>query len=217
MSTLLLLSSSTTRRRIVQSMKYYPSLLVSCSSVAFWRTASAFVPIAATSSGINQAAVVAATNTNTGRAFSTTTTLFSKMDKSFPTWSFDKPCQSMEWTDMLTTKLTVASADTFEAGDLVLVGVYAPAKNDDDESNDDDKKKEEEEEEEEEPVIALSGMAAELDKRLGGALTEVMTDNHKAFKHGATAGSTTPTVRIVVDGKVRFLILNETFGVLKLF
>ena len=77
-----------------------------------------------------------------------------------------------------------------------MIGVYAPAKEDDDDEEEEDK-------EEEEPTVSLSGIAKEIDDGLGGALTELMKDNAKAFKHGAEAGSTTPTARVIADGKVR--------------
>lgn len=116
------------------------------------------------------------------------------MDQSFPTWSFDKPCQTMEWTELVETTLAVAAADkaAVAGSDLIMVGVYAPATDDDDEEVDD-----------KEPTVALTGMAADMDKDLGGALSDVMKDNHKDFKLGATAGSTTPTIRVVVDGKTK--------------
>ena len=103
---------------------------------------------------------------------------------------------------MVDTTLTASSsADDFDKSavvdsDLIMIGVYAPAKDDDDDDDDKDKS-------EEPPVISLTGMAAEIDQDLGGALSELMADNHKEFQHGATAGATTPTLRIIVDGKVR--------------
>ena len=122
------------------------------------------------------------------------------MDQSFPTWSYDKPCQTMEWTELVETTLSVAAADkaAVEGSDLVMIGVYAPAKDDEEDDEEDDK-----EDDKEPPTIALTGMAADIDKDLGGALSELMADNDKDFKHGATAGSTTPTLRVIVDGKVR--------------
>lgn len=104
----------------------------------------------------------------------------------------------MEWNEVVDTTLSVAAADksAVQDSDLIMVGVYAPAKDDDE---DDD----EEEKEEEEPEVSLSGMAKEIDDSLGGALSELMKDNAKEFKHGAQAGSTTPTARVIsADGKV---------------
>jgi hypothetical protein len=57
------------------------------------------------------------------------------MNQSFPTWSFDKACASMEWTGMSGATLTVESANTLadisgDSADLILIGVMAPAKAD---------------------------------------------------------------------------------------
>ena len=169
------------------TMKIHPSLLYSCSSIALWRAVTAFTP-----------AIAAAPGQANVRAFATTALMASKMDQSFPTWSFDKPCQSMEWNSLVETTLSIASADkaAVEDADLVIIGVYAPAKDD----TDDD----EEEKEEEEPTVTLSGIAKEIDDSLGGAISELMLDNAKAFKHGASAGTTTPTARVIsANGKVR--------------
>jgi hypothetical protein len=165
------------------------SLLYSCSSLVLLREASSFGPVVS-------------------RAFMTSTMLAasSKMDQSFPTWSFDKPCSSMAWNELVPTTLSVASAPSkalAQDADLVMIGVYAPAK--EDEADDD----EEEDEEEKDIAVTLSGMAKEIDDSLGGALSELMKDNAKEFKNGATAGSTTPTARLITaDGKVRHLRMN---------
>lgn len=178
-------------RSSATTMKLYPSLLYSCSSVALWRAVTAFTP------------ATAAPGQSSLKSFGTGTSallMASKMDQSFTTWSFDKPCQSMEWNQLVDATLSVASADkaAVEGADLVMIGVYAPAKDDEDEDAEDDKK------EEEEPTVTLSGIAKEIDDSLGGALTELMLDNAKDFKHGAEAGSTTPTARVIsADGKVR--------------
>lgn len=179
------------------NMKLSPHHLL-CSSVALWRTASAFAP--ATSGSSTAAAAI--------RTFTSSSALHaaSKMDQSFPTWSFDKHCPSMEWTELVETTLTASSSAAedksavVDNGDLIMIGVYAPAKDDDDDGDKDDKS-------EEPPVISLTGMAAEIDQNLGGALSDVMADNHKAFQHGATAGATTPTLRVMVNGKVNTCLL----------
>lgn len=111
----------------------------------------------------------------------------------------------MEWTELVETTLTASSSAAedksavVDNGDLIMIGVYAPAKDDDDDDKDDKS--------EEPPVISLTGMAAEIDQDLGGALSDVMADNHKAFQHGATAGATTPTLRVMVNGKVNTCLL----------
>lgn len=167
-------------------MKLHPTLLYSCSSIVLWRAVTAFTPAIAATPGQSDV-----------RSLRTSSAvLASKMDQSFPTWSFDKPCQSMEWNQLVEAGLSVGTADkaAVEDADLVMIGVYAPAKDDEDDD--------EEEKEEEEPTVSLNGLAKEIDDSLGGALTELMLDNAKAFKHGAGAGTTTPTARVISDGKV---------------
>ena len=179
-------------------MKLYPRLLYSCSSLALWRVATAFTAA--------PTAVVTAKNADQHHAarhpYSTTSLQASKMDQSFETWKFDKPCQNMEWNKLVETELSVAAADKaqVEAADLVVIGVYPPAK---DENEDED----EEDKEDEEPTVTLTGMAADIDKDLGGALSEVMKENAKAFKNGASAGSMTPTARVIMDGKAKRYVM----------
>ncbi len=83
--------------------------------------------------------------------------------------------------------------------DLVIVGVFAPVK-DDDEEEDDAK-----DEEEEVDPIAFAGKAKELDEALGGALTDLAAENGKEFQNGGEAGSATPVMRVMEDGKVKFV------------
>lgn len=112
----------------------------------------------------------------------------SKMDQSFSTWSFDKPCGSMAWTELV--KASITAGTTYEDADLVLVGVMAPpAEEKDDDDYEDDV-----------PTVEFTGMARTLDLSLSGALTELCEENAKTFKNGATAGSTTPTLRVLTPG-----------------
>lgn len=125
----------------------------------------------------------------------------SKMDQSFKTWSFDEPCKTMAWTELSSaTIVPAAKSDGWNGdADLVIVGVFAPKKDgDDDEEEETDDKKEEEEEE---PATVLVAGAQEIDGELGGALTNLMVENAKEFKHGAKAGSKTPTLRLYTDGR----------------
>jgi len=112
----------------------------------------------------------------------------------FTTWTYDKPCEEMSWTEPKSPSLLSVSSDASAADDfdLVIVGIFAPAK--DDESK-------------EELKPALAGAAADLDTSLGGALSSVMEENYKAFKHGASAGSVTPTIRIFDGSKSKKYIL----------
>ena len=118
----------------------------------------------------------------------------------FVTWSYDQPCTSMSWNELVPASVSVrpmAEAVTLEsltAADLVVVGMQAPPKPE-------PKEQEEEEEEEEEkdestPTIEFTGILAELDTSIQGALTALLTDNHKEFQQGAKVGATTPTLRV---------------------
>jgi leucyl aminopeptidase len=134
---------------------------------------------------------------------STTQRSMSKMDQSFKTWSFDEPCKTMAWSKMSSATVSVTGkTDKWdEEADLVVIGVFAPKK---DEDADDS-----EEKEEEEPTVALEGAAKDLDEKLDGALTHLMLENAKAFNHGAEAGSMTPTLRVFRDGKYqRFVVMG---------
>ena len=59
---------------------------------------SSFVVVAASASSSSATASTASTSV---RSFA------SKMDQTFPTWSFDKPCASMEWSQLCPAALTV--------------------------------------------------------------------------------------------------------------
>ena len=131
----------------------------------------------------------------------------SKMDQSFKTWSFDKPTETMEWSPLSKAELAVSS-DAAAAGweddaDLVIVGVFAPSKDDKEE----EEEAEEDSDEKDDSTVVLSGSAKDLDDKLDGALTHVMEENAKAFKNGAKAGSTTPTLRVFSGGKSQRIIV----------
>ena len=49
-------------------------------------------------------------------------------ERPFQTWSFDNACDTMDWNP--DTKVSLVVGDDVDA-DLVLVGVFAPAKDDD--------------------------------------------------------------------------------------
>jgi hypothetical protein len=95
----------------------------------------------------------------------------------------------MEWNPESNVKLVGGDDDD---ADLVLVGVFAPAKEED----------AEEKEEEELGELLLEGSALELDERLGGLLKELAVENGKEFKNGGEAGGVTPAGRVMDGGKV---------------
>ena len=139
--------------------------------------------------------------TDGSRSFGSSTSLYAeaKMDQSFPTWRFDEPCTTMAWTDMAKASLEVTTEkDNWDDGaDLIVVGVFAPNQDEEEDVSD-----------EPEPV-SLSGAAAALDEKLGGALSSMMAENAKEFKNGAKAGSTTPTLRLYSEGSSkRYVVLG---------
>jgi Cytosol aminopeptidase family, N-terminal domain len=127
----------------------------------------------------------------------------SKSDQTFTTWSFDEPCTTMAWTELVGTSLQVTSDTSLwdSDTDLIVVGVFAPKK-DDAEDEADNKEKEP-------PTVELSGEAKVLDEKLGGALSAIMIENAKDFNHGAKAGSATPTLRTFSEGKSqRYIVVG---------
>jgi hypothetical protein len=95
----------------------------------------------------------------------------------------------MEWSELVKASVTIGT--TYEDADMILVGVMAPPA---EEKDDDD------EEEADLPPVTFTGMARTIDLSLGGALTVLCEENAKTFKNGATAGSTTPTLRVMTTG-----------------
>jgi leucyl aminopeptidase len=116
-------------------------------------------------------------------------------ERPFVTWTFDRHCDTMDWSPAPAASLSAVSATAVDGSvgdaDLVIVGVFAPAKDDDGDKED--------EKEEADPIV-FNGKAKELDEMLGGALTELASDNSKAFQNGGSAGTLTPAVRVVVPG-----------------
>lgn len=137
-------------------------------------------------------------------SYSTSTTNLraeSKMDQSFPTWSFDKHCKKMEWTDLIDIPLSIGVADDkIEDADLVIVGIMSPPPKDDDDSED---KKEKEVE-----PMDLIGAAKLIDSNLQGSLSDLLVENSKAFKNGAKLGSMTPTIRVIGGKSKRYIVMG---------
>jgi hypothetical protein len=129
------------------------------------------------------------------------TTRSSTSLRSFSTWTFDEPCKTMAWNELVSASLSTdadASVSKIEGVDLVFLAIQAPTKEDDDEDDD--------EEADTEDSMSLSGVAKELDDSLGGALADMIQDNNKEFKSGATLGGTTPTLRM--QSSQRFIALG---------
>lgn len=130
-----------------------------------------------------------------------TTSLAMSAERPFNTWTYDKHCESMDWTPAPEVSLSVSSGEgAADDADVVIVGVLAPKKDEND--NDEDDK-------EIEPIVFSDTRAKELDDALGGALTDLAAENSKAFMNGGSAGTMTPAMRIVSDGKAkRFILLG---------
>lgn len=127
-------------------------------------------------------------------------------ERPFATWTFDKHCDTMEFNRISSSSLT-ASGDVskIDDSDLIILGVYGPPKK---ESEDEKEEEEKEDDDTEVPEPTLTGKVKELDEELGGAITEVMIENYKDFKHGGKAGGSTPTLRIASTGsKTKRIIL----------
>lgn len=183
--------------------------LISSRAVLRNGIARSFLATAATTS-YSTGAAFAKSNTNNRNTFLTkkklTTMSASKEDATtpFPTWTFDEPCRTMELTSVSSASITVADA-VGDDSDLIILGIYGPKKEEKEDDEDEDKK---EDDEDEVPEPTLVGKAKELDEELGGALTEAMIENYKAFKNGANAGGSTPTLRVVSSGsKTKRVIL----------
>lgn len=113
----------------------------------------------------------------------------------FPSWTFDKPCDTMEWSKFAGERISllVSSEDNFvgQGYDFVIVGVQPPTKT---------KEAEEAGEEEEDALISpieLTGKAKEIDESIGGGLSQILTEQVKSFKNGAKLGEFTSIVRVV--------------------
>lgn len=121
-------------------------------------------------------------------------------ERPFKTWTFDSACDTMEFNRLISASMTVGGdLSSVDESDFIVLGIYGPPK----ESNDDEEDDEENSDDDEVPQVTLAGKAKDLDEELGGALTEVLMENYKAFKHGGKAGSTTPVVRLASkDSKV---------------
>ena len=152
---------------------------------------------------------VATTTTSTrgggdGKGFLSTSTTTStqlnaaaKNDKPFPSWTFDKPCSSMEWSPLSHVALEVMETSTdflmstvLNDADLVMVGITAPSKKEDEEEDE-----EESDEKKEESPLVLQGIPKSIDDEVNGVLTEILTESIKSFKNGKKAGSVSPILR----------------------
>jgi len=136
------------------------------------------------------------------RAFTTATksslNMVSEDNTPFKTWTFDKHCDTMDFNEVSSASIVITDElSSTDDADLLVIGVYGPEKKEGDEG----------EEEVEVAAPSLAGKAKDIDDLLEGALTDLMMENYKDFKHGAAAGKTTPVLRTFSGGKAKRVVL----------
>lgn len=115
----------------------------------------------------------------------------------FKTWTFDDACDTMEFNDVSSASISITDdlASTDDS-DLVMFGIYGP-----------EEKEDEKGDEEETPAPILIGKAKEIDDLFEGALTDLLMENYKDFKHGSALGKVTPVLRIFSGSKTKRIML----------
>eukprot|EP00554_Chaetoceros_debilis_P013389 CAMPEP_0194122186 /NCGR_PEP_ID=MMETSP0150-20130528/49568_1 /TAXON_ID=122233 /ORGANISM="Chaetoceros debilis, Strain MM31A-1" /LENGTH=118 /DNA_ID=CAMNT_0038814913 /DNA_START=50 /DNA_END=402 /DNA_ORIENTATION=- len=109
---------------------------------------------------------------------------------SFPSWTFDKHCNFMECNEVGSISISISDdASAVEDADLIVLGIQGPKKEKDETNGNNDI-----------PATVLEGKTKELDEQFGGALTDLLNQHYKEFKHGGKASGTTPTLTIVANG-----------------
>lgn len=137
--------------------------------------------------------------------------------RKFDTWSFDKPCEDMEWTQPSSDRITFSNilSDSTEDGngilnaaitesDLIIIGIMPPSSSSSSSalSNGDNDEEDGDDTEELLPPIELAGIAKHLnDLNVNGLLSQVANENAASFKNGAVLGCTTPVIRVASDGE----------------
>ena len=92
------------QRRLATTMGWVQASLTVSLFLHHPRPAWAFVP---RSSFVVVAASASSSSATASTASTSVRSFASKMDQTFPTWSFDKPCASMEWSQLCPAALTV--------------------------------------------------------------------------------------------------------------
>jgi hypothetical protein len=116
--------------------------------------------------------------------------------KRVTTWTFDKACAEMEINVLHKAEISVSSTMADDDADLVILGLFGPV----DESP-----------EAAVEVVSLTGKTNEANfgEAIADAIGDALVENYKSFKHGATAGATLPTIRVVsAEKKVSCLLLS---------
>jgi leucyl aminopeptidase len=194
-----------------KAMRFYPTSRSSGSLAMALASTKLFLPHNNISSNLMATAFSSSfclqqvNSLTEGRGYSSSSELgMSKMNQSFETWSFDKPCKTMAWSPMSVADLAASGSELdtnwTDDADLVFLGVFAPTSDDCEDEGDDDK-----DEEVVEPTLV--GATKNIDEALGGALSNLMIENFKDFKNGAEAGGTLPTLRTYADGKSKRYVI----------
>jgi leucyl aminopeptidase len=126
------------------------------------------------------------------------------MDQSFPTWSFDKPCARMQWTETISIPITIGCANEseLENANLIILCVFATSTKDDAEIKESDDAAADVE------PMELQGLTKSLDIKLKGGLSDLIHENADTFKNGTKAGIATPTLRVVGESSKRYIVMG---------
>mmetsp|Transcript_28650 Transcript_28650/g.43811 ORF Transcript_28650/g.43811 Transcript_28650/m.43811 type:complete len:628 (+) Transcript_28650:64-1947(+) len=192
---------------IIVAMALYGTRATAFSTIArhqFGRNVVSTAAKSAAASFLSAGALLNPTPVSAARSFTTGFSALRMADVDseapFKTWTFDKSCDSMECNEVGSISISISYDASAVESDLIVLGIQGPEKEKEgDEKKDDD---------EDVPEPMLLGKAKELDEQFGGALTDLLSQNYKEFKHGAKASSTTPTLTIVANGgKAKKVIL----------
>ena len=139
---------------------------------------------------------------NGKRAFSKSTSTAlnmadEKKEAPFKTWTFDNACDEMEFNELSEATISITDdLSQLDDSDLVMFGIYGAEEKEDEENDKDD--------DDAVPEPALVGEAKTIDEMFEGALTDLLMENYKAFKHGGSVGAVTPVLRIFSGEKVSY-------------
>jgi hypothetical protein len=106
-------------------------------------------------------------------------------NENFKTWTFDQACKEMDQNVLHPANISVTSdLGATEDSDLIIFGVFGS----------------EEVTESPVPQPVLTGQVKKWDEVCNGSISELMVECFDSLKHGATLGSASPTLRVVVAG-----------------
>jgi hypothetical protein len=186
----------------MRQMLYRQSTFVGLLSL---HTARCFSPVALAAAGFSRTLFVAssATTGTTGGSAGGSTTIMAAAKKSFPTWTFDEACKTMEWSPVCNATLSIQSdaSGLEDDADFVLIGVPTPIKDEKDEKASTAEEEEEEDAEDDAKKLELDGLAKKIDESLDSALSDLIAES----KFKAKSGASTSTLRAA---KKRYALLG---------